>query len=56
MSAPHDPSIAAADPAQSAWVAAHAGAGKTHTLANRVSASAFFHPTHHARGRIKPVC
>jgi ATP-dependent helicase/nuclease subunit A len=37
MSAPHDPSIAAADPQRSAWVAAHAGAGKTHTLANRVT-------------------
>jgi len=37
MTAPHDPSIAAADPGRSAWVAAHAGAGKTHTLANRVT-------------------
>src|SRR5689334_6427149 len=37
MSAPHDPSIIAADPGRSAWVAAHAGAGKTHTLANRVT-------------------
>lgn len=37
MSAPHDPSVAAADPGRSAWVAAHAGAGKTHTLANRVT-------------------
>jgi ATP-dependent helicase/nuclease subunit A len=37
MSAPHDPSIAASDPGRSAWVAAHAGAGKTHTLANRVT-------------------
>src|SRR6185437_946892 len=37
MSAPHDPSVAAADPSRSAWVAAHAGAGKTHTLANRVT-------------------
>ncbi|MGZ5938476.1 MAG: double-strand break repair helicase AddA [Rhizomicrobium sp.] len=32
-----DPSISAADPRQSAWVAANAGAGKTHTLANRVT-------------------
>jgi ATP-dependent helicase/nuclease subunit A len=32
-----DPSINAADPRQSAWVAANAGAGKTHTLANRVT-------------------
>src|SRR5579871_5162201 len=32
-----DPSIAAADPRRSAWVAANAGAGKTHTLANRVA-------------------
>jgi ATP-dependent helicase/nuclease subunit A len=32
-----DPSIAAADPCVSAWVAANAGAGKTHTLANRVT-------------------
>jgi ATP-dependent helicase/nuclease subunit A len=32
-----DPSIAAADPARSAWVAANAGAGKTYTLANRVT-------------------
>jgi ATP-dependent helicase/nuclease subunit A len=42
MSAPHpdpshDPSLAASDPAVSAWVAAHAGAGKTFTLANRVA-------------------
>ncbi len=32
-----DPSISAADPSRSAWVAANAGAGKTHTLANRVT-------------------
>jgi ATP-dependent helicase/nuclease subunit A len=32
-----DPSIRAADPARSAWVAANAGAGKTFTLANRVT-------------------
>jgi ATP-dependent helicase/nuclease subunit A len=32
-----DPSVAAADPSASAWVAANAGAGKTHTLANRVT-------------------
>jgi ATP-dependent helicase/nuclease subunit A len=32
-----DPSIVAADPARSAWVAANAGAGKTYTLANRVT-------------------
>ncbi|MEJ1970635.1 MAG: double-strand break repair helicase AddA [Rhizomicrobium sp.] len=32
-----DPSIAAADPKTSAWVAANAGAGKTYTLANRVT-------------------
>jgi ATP-dependent helicase/nuclease subunit A len=37
MSDAHDPSLAAADPRHSAWVAAHAGAGKTHTLANRVT-------------------
>ena len=30
-------SIAASDPRRSAWVAANAGAGKTHTLANRVT-------------------
>ncbi|HEY0107601.1 MAG TPA: UvrD-helicase domain-containing protein, partial [Rhizomicrobium sp.] len=36
MSGP-DPSVAAADPRASAWVAANAGAGKTHTLANRVT-------------------
>jgi len=32
-----DPSVNAADPRHSAWVAANAGAGKTHTLANRVT-------------------
>src|SRR5690348_7148314 len=32
-----DPSIAASDPSLSAWVAANAGAGKTYTLANRVT-------------------
>ncbi|HEY4940911.1 MAG TPA: double-strand break repair helicase AddA [Rhizomicrobium sp.] len=32
-----DPSVTAADPARSAWVAANAGAGKTFTLANRVT-------------------
>ena len=32
-----DSSLAASDPARSAWVAANAGAGKTHTLANRVT-------------------
>ncbi len=32
-----DPSVIAANPAHSAWVAANAGAGKTHTLANRVT-------------------
>ena len=32
-----DPSIAAADPGHSAWVAANAGSGKTYTLANRVT-------------------
>jgi ATP-dependent helicase/nuclease subunit A len=32
-----DPSLAASDPTRSAWVAANAGAGKTHTLANRVT-------------------
>ncbi|HEY0282077.1 MAG TPA: UvrD-helicase domain-containing protein, partial [Rhizomicrobium sp.] len=30
-------SLAASDPRRSAWVAANAGAGKTHTLANRVT-------------------
>ncbi len=33
----HDPVLAAADPRYSAWVSANAGAGKTHTLANRVT-------------------
>jgi len=33
----HDPVLAAADPRHSAWVSANAGAGKTHTLANRVT-------------------
>jgi ATP-dependent helicase/nuclease subunit A len=32
-----DPSNLASDPARSVWVAAHAGAGKTYTLANRVA-------------------
>ncbi len=32
-----DPTLLASDPARSAWVAANAGAGKTHTLANRVT-------------------
>ena len=32
-----DPSIAASDPGRSVWVAANAGAGKTYTLANRVT-------------------
>ncbi len=32
-----DPVLAAADPKHSAWVSANAGAGKTHTLANRVT-------------------
>ncbi|MBV9419009.1 MAG: UvrD-helicase domain-containing protein, partial [Alphaproteobacteria bacterium] len=32
-----DPSNIAADPGRSAWVAANAGAGKTYTLANRVT-------------------
>ncbi|HUO89923.1 MAG TPA: double-strand break repair helicase AddA [Rhizomicrobium sp.] len=32
-----DPSNIAADPTRSAWVAANAGAGKTYTLANRVT-------------------
>lgn len=32
-----DPSIVAADPTRSAWVAANAGSGKTYTLANRVT-------------------
>jgi len=33
----HDPVLAASDPRHSAWVAANAGAGKTHTLAIRVT-------------------
>ena len=33
----HDPVLTASDPARSAWVAANAGAGKTHTLSNRVT-------------------
>ncbi|HEX4304374.1 MAG TPA: double-strand break repair helicase AddA [Rhizomicrobium sp.] len=41
MSDPRDiekePSVIAADPNHSAWVAANAGAGKTYTLANRVT-------------------
>ena len=38
MSAPGlEPSVIAADPKRSAWVAANAGAGKTYTLANRVT-------------------
>ena len=32
-----EPSVVASDPQISAWVAAHAGAGKTYTLANRVA-------------------
>ncbi len=32
-----DASLNASDPTRSAWVAANAGAGKTHTLANRVT-------------------
>ena len=32
-----EPSVVAANPAHSAWVAANAGAGKTYTLANRVT-------------------
>ena len=32
-----EPSVIASDPDISAWVAANAGAGKTHTLANRVT-------------------
>jgi ATP-dependent helicase/nuclease subunit A len=32
-----DPALRASDPTHSAWVAANAGAGKTHTLANRVT-------------------
>lgn len=34
---PRDPSREASDPSRSAWVSANAGAGKTHTLANRVT-------------------
>ena len=34
---PRDPSRDASDPGRSAWVAANAGAGKTYTLANRVT-------------------
>ena len=37
MSAPASPSAIASDPSVSAWVAANAGAGKTYTLANRVT-------------------
>src|SRR5579863_4470819 len=38
MSETHlDPSNLASDPSRSVWVAAHAGAGKTYTLANRVA-------------------
>lgn len=37
MSVRRDSHLSAADPRHSAWVAAHAGAGKTHTLANRVT-------------------
>ncbi len=37
MSATVDNALAAADPRRSAWVSANAGAGKTHTLANRVT-------------------
>jgi ATP-dependent helicase/nuclease subunit A len=37
MIAGNDPSISAADPFRSAWVAANAGSGKTYTLANRVT-------------------
>jgi ATP-dependent helicase/nuclease subunit A len=37
MSAPPLDSRAAADPTRSAWVSANAGAGKTYTLANRVT-------------------
>ncbi len=33
----HDPVLTAVDPLHSAWVSANAGAGKTHTLANRVT-------------------
>lgn len=37
MSVVIDNALAAADPQNSAWVSANAGAGKTHTLANRVT-------------------
>ncbi len=37
MTASVDNAIIAADPRRSAWVSANAGAGKTHTLANRVT-------------------
>jgi ATP-dependent helicase/nuclease subunit A len=37
VSGARDPSIVAADPKRSAWVAANAGSGKTYTLANRVT-------------------
>jgi ATP-dependent helicase/nuclease subunit A len=37
MSAVLNDALAAADPRRSAWVSANAGAGKTHTLANRVT-------------------
>ncbi len=37
MSAALSDALAAADPRRSAWVSANAGAGKTHTLANRVT-------------------
>ncbi|HSC17763.1 MAG TPA: double-strand break repair helicase AddA [Rhizomicrobium sp.] len=37
MSAELNDALAAADPRRSAWVSANAGAGKTHTLANRVT-------------------
>ncbi|MBV9570416.1 MAG: double-strand break repair helicase AddA [Alphaproteobacteria bacterium] len=37
MTISHTDALAAADPRRSAWVSANAGAGKTHTLANRVS-------------------
>src|SRR3954454_20744789 len=37
MSAVLNDALAAADPRRSAWVSPNAGAGKTHTLANRVT-------------------
>src|ERR1051326_443891 len=37
VSAHRDDVLTAADPGRSAWVSANAGAGKTHTLANRVT-------------------